>query len=209
MGIQLTDVVKNLLIINVLVFFGTTTLMGDIERASLALFYFEGGYFRPWQIATHFFMHSDFNHLLFNMMTLVFLGPALESYLGAKKFLLYFFLTAMGASLLHTGVQYYELHSMGNPNILISSAWGASGAIYGVMVGFALKFPNTKLGLLFIPVRIPAKIFVLLIIAWDLFAGLGSLNTGIAHFAHLGGALAGFLIIRYWEKHSNRNRWGR
>lgn len=207
MGAQLTDVVKNLLIINVLLFLGTITLMGDVERASLALFYFEGDYFRPWQIATHFFMHSDFNHLLFNMMTLVFLGPALESYLGSKKFLIYYFLTAMGASLLHTGVQYYELHSMGNGAIMYSSAWGASGAIYGVMVGFAMKFPDTKLGLLFIPIQIPAKVFVLLIIAWDLFAGLGSMNTGIAHFAHLGGALAGFLLIRYWERNDNRNRW--
>ncbi len=208
MGIQLTDVVKNLLIINVIVFFGTTTLMGE-GRDILALWYYQGQNFHPWQIATHFFMHADFNHLLFNMMTLVFLGPALESYLGAKKFLIYFFLTAMGASLLHTIVQYYELHYMGNGDIWRSYSWGASGAIYGVMVGFAMKFPNTKLGLLFIPVQIPAKIFVLLVIAWDLFAGFGSFNTGIAHFAHLGGALAGFLLINYWGKHSNDNRWDR
>lgn len=208
MGIQLTDVVKNLLIINVLFFLGTI-MLGDLERSSLALWYFESERFRPWQIATHFFMHSDFGHLLFNMMSLVFVGPALESYLGSKKFLTYYFLTAMGALLLHTLVQYYELHYMGNGGILISSAWGASGAVYGVLVGFAMKFPNTKLGLLFIPVQIPAKIFVLLVIAWDLYAGLGSLHTGIAHFAHLGGALAGFLLIRYWEKHSNHNRWDR
>lgn len=208
MGIQLTDVVKNLLIVNILFFLGTI-MLGDLERASLALWYFEGPGFRPWQIATHFFMHSDFGHLLFNMMVLVFLGPALENYFGAKRFLIYYFVSAAGAAILYTAVQFFELHVLLDEGIKVSRVWGASGAVYGILAGFALKFPHQKLGLLFIPVQIPARVFVMLIIAWDLFAGLGSFNTGIAHFAHLGGALAGYLLIRYWEKHSNHNRWDR
>jgi len=208
MGIQLTDVVKNLLIINVLFFLGTI-MIGDLERSSLALWYFEGPGFRPWQIATHFFMHSDFGHLFFNMMVLVFLGPALESYFGAKRFLIYYFVSAAGAAILYTAAQYIELHQLENQRIMVAHAWGASGAVYGVLAGFALKFPHQKLGLLFLPIQIPAVIFALLLITWDLVAGYGSFNTSIAHFAHLGGAVAGFFMIDYWEKHSNHNRWDR
>ncbi len=206
MGIQLTDVVKNLLIINVLFFLGTIMLG---ERASLALYYFQGPDFHPWQIATHFFMHSDFGHLFFNMMVLVFLGPALESYLGEKRFLTYYFVAAAGAAILHAAVQYFELHVLMNERIYVSSAWGASGAVYGVLAGFALKFPHQKLSLLFLPIQIPAVVFALLLVSWDLLAGYGSFNTGIAHFAHLGGAIAGYFMIDYWEKHSNHNRWDR
>lgn len=197
MNIKLTDVVKNLLIINVLFFFGTYAL-GDM-RSMLALYYFEGESFQPWQIATHFFMHSDFGHLLFNMFGLVIFGPALEALWGEKKFLIYYFLTAAGAALLHTGIQYYELHSLGNTYILRSSAWGASGAIYGVMMGFALKFPHVKLSLLFIPIALPAIVFVGLLIGWDLLNGLGNSGSNIAHFAHIGGALAGFLAIKFGD----------
>lgn len=198
MNLRLTDVVKNLLIINVLFFLGTI-IMGD-GRKILALYYFEGPDFAPYQIATHFFMHSDFGHLLFNMFGLVMFGPALEALWGEKRFLIFYFVTAMGSALLHTGVQYYELHSLGNQAIIYSSAWGASGAIYGILAGFALKFPHVKLSLLFLPIALPAGVFVALLIGWDLFSGLGSLNTGIAHFAHIGGAVAGYFLVKYWEK---------
>ena len=206
MNLQLTDVVKNLLIINVLVFIGTATLMGD-GRIALAMFYPFGPNFEPYQLVTHFFMHGSIGHLFFNMLTLFFFGPALESYLGSKNFLIFYFVCAAGAALLHVGVQYYEYNYMGNMSIPISSAWGASGAIYGILVGFAMKFPQAKMGLLFIPIAIPAPIFVTLLIAYDLFAGFGSFNTGIAHFAHLGGALAAFLLIKFWEKNGNASRW--
>jgi len=209
MGMQLTDVVKNLLIINVLFFVGALTIFGEQGQQILALFYFEGPFFRPFQIATHFFMHAGIGHIFFNMLALVFLGPALENYLGEKKFLIYYFTTAAGAAILHSLVQYFEYNYLGNQQILGASAWGASGAVYAVMVGYALKFPHQKLGLLFLPIQIPAYIFVLILITWDILAGWGSFGTGIAHFAHLGGALIGYFMIDYWEKHSNDNRWDR
>lgn len=212
MNLRITDVVKHLLIINVLFFIGSHIILGDSIYAGqgrnvLALYYPESIFFKPYQIATHFFMHSNLNHIFFNMFALLTFGPALETYFGEKKFLSYYLFTAAGAALLHTLVQYIEYHYIGNTGVINASAWGASGAIYGVLVAFALKFPNTQLGILFLPFRVAAKYFVLIMIAFDLVAGFGSFGTGIAHFAHLGGALFGYILIKYWERHSSQNRF--
>lgn len=216
MNIQLTDVVKNLLIINILFFFGSHVLLGEgtayrtaagiewdpLGRNILSLFYPTSDYFQPWQFATHFFMHSDFGHILFNMFGLVMFGPALETALGPKKFLTFYFICAVGASLLHLGITSFEISS--NPNLVNIPVLGASGAIYGVLAGFATKFPQVKLSLLFLPFALPAAYFILLLVGYDLISGIGTLNSGtggVAHFAHIGGALVGFLLIKYWERY--------
>lgn len=207
MNIQLTDVVKNLLIINILFFVGTAFLP-DSGRM-LALFYFKSPLFAPYQLATHFFMHAGFGHLLFNMFGLVMFGPALEKALGEKKFLIFYFLCAFGATLLHTVIQTME-YTSGNMAVLGIPVLGASGAIYGILTGFATKFPKVKLGLLFLPIMLPAYVFIGLLIGYDLISGISTFNSGTggtAHFAHIGGAAVGFILAKFWGTHGNIQRW--
>ncbi len=209
MNLKLTDVVKNLLIINVLFFIGKFLLPNNGRM--LMLFYFENkDAFQPFQLVTHFFMHADFGHLFFNMFGLIMFGPALETALGAKKFLILYFACALGATVLHTIIQYFEIHYFGNPNTAYIPVLGASGAIYGILAGFATKFPHVKLGLLFLPIMLPAVYFILLLVGYDIISGITTFNSGTggtAHFAHVGGAIIGFLLIKYWERHGMQNRW--
>ena len=140
------------------------------------------------------------------MLMLVFLGPMVESVLGAKKFLIMYFVAGFGAAAMHMLVWYFELSAlppgyfdavMHNPNARVV---GASGAIFGVLVAFASLFPNVKLMLLFPPIPVKAKYLAVALIAFDLFSGIGRFDTGIAHFAHVGGALFAFLLLIYWGK---------
>lgn len=216
---QLTDVVKNLLIINVLMFIGTMAIgdpgnNGMMElinnpdssnfmqwgRYILAMFFPTSEYFRPFQIVTHMFMHGDLMHLLFNMFALFMFGPPLEQTLGHKRFFTFYFLTGFGALALHLAVQYYELSSgsvsMYEANIPML---GASGAVFGLLAGFGMLFPETRLQLLFPPIPIKAKYFVFGYAAIELFLGIGKIGGGIAHFAHVGGAIFGALLILYWR----------
>jgi len=188
---RITDVVKNLLIINILVFVSVYISLstGLLQSpAQLALFYPTDPNFRPYQIVTHMFMHGDIGHLMFNMLTLFFLGPPVEQFLGAKKFLILYFVSGLGALLTH----WLFFHHV--PII------GASGAIYGVLIAFAVLFPNTRLMLLFPPIPVRAKYLVIFIIAFDLISGVSGWSTGIAHFAHLGGGLFGFIMLAIWNK---------
>lgn len=205
---RLPDVVKNLLIINVLMFVAFQVLQ-ILPPRSLAMFYpSDAGYFKPYQLVTHMFMHASPPHLLFNMMGLYFFGPPLEYYLGPKRFLSYYLITAFGALLLHLCVNYVEINYLGfPPEVMFKTAiMGASGAIFGLLAGFAMKFPNQRIMLLFPPIPMKARTFVLVYAAIELFLGIGRFNTGIAHFAHLGGALFGFLLITYWDKRPNSFR---
>lgn len=217
---RLTDVVKHLLIINVIAFFGTLMLLGDPVQEAMyslineqssdfmgfgkyifAMFYPSSEYFKPYQIVTHMFMHADFGHLFFNMLGLLFLGPAIEQAMGKQRFLMYYFITGLGAMLLHLLVRYVELNYGGisaySANVPML---GASGAVFGIFAAFAMYYPNQKLQLLFPPVALKAKYMVLIMGAFELFFGLGPFQTGIAHFAHLGGALVGILVIHFWYK---------
>lgn len=205
MGLQLTEVVKNILIINVLMFVGTLIVLGEAStfgagRNILGLAYFETEFFQPYQIVSSMFMHDDFMHLLFNMLAIVFLGPTLEMTWGGKKFLSYYLVTGFGATLLHMLVQYIEYNYLGNAEVLRSLSWGASGSVFGVLIGFGMYYPNQILSLIFPPISLPAKYFVAIYIVLELFLGTSGYSTGIAHFAHLGGALAGFLMIMYWRR---------
>ena len=197
---RITDVVKNLLIINVIVFFGTKIMLGA-ERGMFALYYPSlEEYFRPYQVITHMFMHGNEQHLFFNMFALYMFGSALEAYMGAKKFLFYYLFTGFGAMALHLFVNYLEIQYMnGSPG----SVWGASGSVFGLLAGYGMLFPNQRIMLLIPPIPMKAKYFVSIYAAIELFLGVSSFNTGIAHFAHLGGALFGVLLILYWRKTGN------
>lgn len=139
------------------------------------------------------FSHGGIGHIFFNMLNLWMFGRILENVWGPKKFLLFYFICGVVAAITHLLVQYLT----GD----FSFAVGASGAVMGVMVGFAVLFPNTELMIMFLPIPIKAKWLILGLIAIDLFGGIGSFgSTGIAHWAHLGGGLAGFLLVMYWNK---------
>jgi len=245
---NVTETVKQLVIINVLFFVGTLFL-GDIAYKFLALYFPDNPGFEYWQILSHMFMHGGLMHILFNMFALYSFGSALESVWGSKKFLFFYISCGLGAALVHTAVNYYYFQDGINTLIAngflkqdilqilsegkINTGWqevltvsdfnkftsayagtavGASGAIYGTIVAFAFMFPNAELALLFIPVPIKAKYFVPGIVLIDLYLGISGRSIfgggGIAHFAHVGGALFGFIIMWYWKKNQfNDNRW--
>jgi membrane associated rhomboid family serine protease len=195
------EVTRNIIAINVLLFIATI-YSGNTMYEYLALFNYKSNYFHGWQMITHMFMHGSFTHLIFNMFGLYMFGSRLEQMWGAKRFINFYLITGLGAALLHTLVQDYEitqgLVSINQPTV------GASGALFGILVAFAMYWPNTQLFLMFIPVPIKAKWAVIGYAAFELFAGISGFQAGVAHFAHLGGALFGFILVQYWNK-NNRN----
>ena len=197
---QLTDVVKNLIIVNVIVFAGVWSLMGD-NGYNLALFYPTSTFFEPYQLVTHMFMHANTSHLFFNMFGLFIFGPLVEQTLGMKKFFQLYLFAGFGALLLHLGIKYLEIYHLGgDPRMINAPMLGASGALMGVVAAFATLFPNMRIQLLFPPIPMKAKHMALLYIGLDLYLGVSGSSTGVAHFAHIGGALFGFLFIRYFGK---------
>lgn len=205
---------RTLLIVNIIVYLFTflADMRGtDVMYEYFAVFFPASPFFRPWQVLTYMFLHGNFAHLFFNMWGLFMFGMALENAIGTKKFLILYFAAGIGAYLLHTGVQWaqysYFLSSGAEQsayNLLRTPTLGASGAIYGIEVAFAVVYPNLKLTLLFPPVSLKAKWMILIFIGIELFTGITGTLDGIAHFAHLGGALVGFLLMLWWKK---RSRW--
>ena len=194
------------------VFFGYLLNKG-LFIENFALFYPTSPYFRWWQVITHMFMHGGFFHIFFNMYTLFIFGSVVERIIGSKKFLLFYFICGLGAVALHLGVQYLQMQSymqgaaLGNlvaiqhiQEIKITPTVGASGAIYGVLMGYAMLFPQSRMTLLFPPITLSAKWMVLAFVAIELLTGITGTAAGIAHFAHLGGMLIGWLIILQWRK---------
>ncbi|HFA51499.1 MAG TPA: rhomboid family intramembrane serine protease [Bacteroidetes bacterium] len=199
---RLTYITKNLLIMNVLVYFGTLVFMGD-NRLLLAVFYPTSDYFQPYQIVTYMFMHGTITHLFFNMFGLIIFGPAIEQAWGPRKFLFYYFFTAIGALLLQWFVQFIEMKT-GGAITINNPMLGASGAIFGLLAAFGMQYPNVTLRLIFPPIPMKAKYFVIGYAAIELFMGLGNFQSGVAHFAHLGGAIFGVLLILYWRNTGER-----
>ncbi|MCB0476095.1 MAG: rhomboid family intramembrane serine protease [Flavobacteriaceae bacterium] len=200
---RITETVKHLIIINVIFYVVTFFVPGMNEKMFewFALFNPSSEYFKPWQFVTHMFMHGSFFHILFNMYALWAFGSPLEQMWGRNKFLFFYFSAGLGAAGLYTLANYITGHQ--------GIAVGASGAIYGVLVAFAIRFPDAKLMLIFLPVPVAAKYFVPVLIFLDLFFGIFSVpGDNIAHFAHVGGALIGFLIAWYW-KNNQFKRWDR
>ena len=205
-------VTRNLIIINVLMFIGTLVNEEAMLKA-FALFYPTSPYFHWWQYITHMFMHGGWWHIFFNMYSLFIFGSVLERIIGEKKFLIFYFVCGLGAVALHTGVQYLQAQSYmaeiakGSKEAMdayqmlkVTPTVGASGAIYGLLIGYAMLFPDSKLTLIFPPVTLSAKWWIIIFAAIELVTGVTGLASGIAHFAHLGGMLFGFLLIRYWRK---------
>ena len=203
---------KNIIIINILVMIMTSLNQGFMYE-TFALFYPTSPFFHWWQPVTHMFMHGGFWHLFFNMYTLYFFGRVLEERWGAKKFLIFYFVTGLGAALIHTGVEWLQMHhwmsqvAEGNlaaqasiHALKMTPTVGASGAIYGVLMGFAMLYPDAMLSLIFPPVTLKAKWFVLIFGGIELLTGITGVGGGIAHFAHLGGLIFGYLLIMYWKK---------
>ena len=198
---RVTPIVKNLIIINIIVYLGQSSFP-QLE------FYFMGHYpispaFKPWQIVTHMFMHGGFTHLLFNMFALFVFGSALERVWGGKRFLIYYLLCGVGAFFFYEftlGIEIYQQMGTFNPNCDLGWVVGASGSVFGLLLGFGMLFPNTQLMLLFPPIPIKAKYFVIGYGAIELMMAFNnSPGDNVAHFAHLGGMLIGYILIKKWQ----------
>jgi membrane associated rhomboid family serine protease len=197
---NITPTVKALIAINVALLLLTQLLERtgvDLVRY-LALFYPASPYFMPHQFITHLFMHGGWTHLFFNMYALWLFGSVLEQVWGQKRFLIYYFVTGLGAAALHTFVNWIELSKV--PQAAIGATVGASGAIFGVLLAFGMLFPNTRLMLLFPPIPIKAKWLVVGYGAVELALGFYNPGSNVAHFAHVGGMVFGFFLIKYWQK---------
>ena len=206
---RIPPVTRSILIVNVIMF--VATLVNEqFMVGTFAMFYPASPFFRWWQPLTHMFMHGGWWHILFNMYTLVMFGMVVERALGTKKFLILYFVTGFGAVALHTGVEWLEIHralASADPaaqqdvvDLFRTPVLGASGAVYGVLVAFAMLYPDARMTLLFPPITLDAKWMVTVFIVIELLTGITGTQMGIAHFAHLGGALFGFLLILYWRK---------
>ena len=212
-------VTKNLLIINILVFIATYVVRGmniDLNDI-LGLHFFLASDFRIWQFFTYMFMHGGFTHILMNMFMLWMFGMVVENVWGPKKFLFYYIVCGVGAGLCQELAQYgtYLVEGLANFDSVrvgttvlpmdvylnMMNTVGASGAIYGVLLAFGMLFPEERMFIIPIPIPIKAKWIVMGSIVVELFSAIGTSNDGVAHLAHLGGMLFGFILIRYWKKH--------
>ena len=222
---ELPEVVKNLLILNGLFFLATVSLSNlgiDLVKI-LGLHQFQSTDFRPHQLITHLFMHGNFTHLFFNMFALWMFGKILENVWGSKRFLIYYMITGIGAAFIHLLISQYQIISISNqipemvnlaiegrynPSIpiskkltqlIITPTVGASGAVFGLLLAFGMLFPNALLYLYFaIPIK--AKYFVIGYGLIELYAGISNNPAdNVAHFAHLGGMIFGFFLIKYWK----------
>lgn len=195
---SLPPVVKNLLIVNVLVFIAQKFYFHSQTPLELygALWPLSSGNFKVWQLVTHMFMHDSqgYFHILFNMLTLYMFGSQLEDVWGSKRFFNFYMICGIVAGLA-------QLLLGGD----FGYAVGASGAIMGLLAAFTYLFPNTPLYMMFIPIPIKAKFAIPALMALDLFGGVAQVRgDNIAHWAHLGGAAAGFILVLIWNK-TNRN----
>lgn len=216
-------VTKNLLLINAIAFVASMVIPGINDVGGLHFFLAKD--FHLYQLVTYMFLHAGFMHILFNMFALWMFGCVIENVWGPKKFLFYYLSCGIGAGLIQEiaqFVQFYVVLSSGNPDVaamqLISdsftglpepialqlNAWttiGASGAVYAILLAFGMTFPNERIFIFPLPMPIKAKWFVMFYAALSLFNTLSSPGDGVAHAAHLGGMIFGFLMIRYWNSH--------
>ncbi|MDB2656744.1 rhomboid family intramembrane serine protease [Crocinitomicaceae bacterium] len=243
---NIPDVTKNLLILNVLFFLAKIVLMnqGIDLNTMLSMHYPFSNVFEPYQVITHFFMHGDLMHILFNMIGLVVFGSMLERFWGKKRYFIFYVVTALGGAILYEAVQMYELYQLVgsiNPDITITdiqslpngmTSWnwnskvkfvseeqvllyreasayyargslGASGAVYGLILGVGYLFPNTEF-LLYFTFKVKAKWIAIALGVFALYQGFQN-NPGdsVAHMAHLGGMLFGFIMIKVWQRNKN------
>jgi len=213
-------VIKNLLIINGLLYLATYALRNTVDLNDiLGLHFISAQKFHFYQLVTYMFMHGNISHIFFNMFALWMFGSALENFWGAKRFLIYYFITGIGAGIMQEITWAIELREVLQSHIevinlsgeLLSKTdffnqlitVGASGAVYGLLLAFGMMFPNSLIYVYFLfPMK--AKWFVILYGVLELFNGIVGSNSGIAHFAHLGGMIFGFFLILYWRNQAKR-----
>ena len=218
---NIPPVTRNLLFINIIIFMvqqvlnqgAYTGLGGDVLSDSFGLHFYLADDFRVWQFVTYMFLHGSWSHVLLNMFSLWMFGRIIEQTMSQKRFLIYYFVCGIGAGICQELWQTIEFFSLGgaadlgNPMLgQYLNSWqtiGASGACYGILLAFGMTFPNERIMLLFPPIPMKAKYFVIGYAAIELLSAFGS-NGNIAHFAHLGGMLFGFLLIRHWRKQVRR-----
>jgi membrane associated rhomboid family serine protease len=179
---------------NVFMFIGTLIILGDPGRLVLAAYMPGSENFQPWQVITHMFMHGNLMHLVFNMIGIYFFGSMIEMIWNPQRFLFYYFFCGLGAWVLHLAVQWWEFQQMGFDPLDSPPMLGASGAVFGIMTAFAFHFPNHEIRLMFPPIAMRAKYFVPILAVLELIYGTQRISSGIAHFAHLGGAIFGFIL---------------
>ncbi len=218
-GASLPPVIKNLIIINVLMFLltlGVQRMNIDLTYI-LGLFPWESPFFRPWQPVTHMFMHStdNFSHIIFNMLALWMIGTPVENVLGTKKFLILYFISGLGAALCQMIVMHFTIADFVTaayqdparygaflteiPSPVNIPMVGASGAVYGALFAFGYMFPNAIVQIYFL-IPMKAKYFVAILAVIGLVSGLNnSAGDNVAHFAHLGGMLFAFFVLAYWK----------
>lgn len=254
---RITPVVKNLLILNVVIYILQSLLGGIDFTEKISLWKLGSENFQPYQFFSYMFAHGSFFHILFNMLGLYFLGPLLENFWGSKRFVTFYLICGLGAGVLYNGIEYFKVKSVkddveaylnspdpstfnrliiehvNNPTSQIlnfiddydrnpseyneeqsvvyakqlyevklnyGSMLGASGAVYGILMAFGMLFPNTELMLLFPPIPVKAKYLVLVLGGIAVYSGFNRAEgDNVAHFAHLGGMVFAFIMIKYWQ----------
>ena len=211
---NIPTVTRYLLIANFMIFFLAAILQryGIDLNTLCGLHYVSAGSFHWWQPITYMFLHANFSHIFFNMFAVWMFAPMIENEWGARRFSLYYLVCGLGAAVIQELVWWMMLSNMSGHYDAASIAYystllntiGASGAVFGILFAFGWLYPNVPLFILFIPIPIRARVFVIIYALIELFAGLGSVAgftaDNVAHFAHLGGMLFGWLLILYWKK---------
>lgn len=225
---NMPSVTKNLIIINVLLFFAKVVLdyrFGFDLNEWLGLHFVLASDFSPYQFLTYMFAHANLSHIFFNMFAVWMFGRVMETVWGAKRFLIYYLICGVGAGVVQELIQLATFVVSDIPlDGMVRTPWGAiipvaeylnnwstvgaSGAVYAILLAFGMTFPNERMFIFPLPVPIKAKYFVIGYAAIELFTGLSASNDGVAHFAHLGGMLFGLLLILYWRKHDSNDGYG-
>jgi membrane associated rhomboid family serine protease len=206
---RVPPVVKNLLIINIVIFLAQMLLPDNIGRTIEgygALWFVSdsagGGIMfqlsHAWQLVTYMFLHADAMHIFSNMFTLWMFGRILEQDLGGRKFFAFYMISGIGAGLIQLLVNWISFESGTGP--ALAQTIGASGAVFGILIGFGMMHPNSVIMMLIPPIPMKAKWFVIIYAGLELFLGVRGSGGTIAHFAHLGGMLFGFLLLWYWKR---------
>lgn len=192
-----SSAIRTLLIANLIGFLLELSL-GTPVLGDFALWPLQAG-FIPWQLVTYAFLHANITHLVFNMVGLWMFGRELEQFLGPRAMFRLYFASVLSAG----GMQLLVTSLTGS----IYPTVGASGGVFGILLAYAMFFPSRIIILLFPPIPLPAWLFVTLYAIVELTLGVTGTQAGVAHFAHLGGMVGGYLVIRRWRRHRNRNRW--